>query len=302
MTNRKIFVSIASYRDPELPRTLKSMLDNAKNPENLFPTVVCQDKKTDFPNLDFVPNISYIQMDYTDALGPCYARKIAMQCYQNEDYFLQLDSHIIFAKNWDEKLFKIYDQAKEICKKPIITHYPPGYEVLKNGEIRFDQSQRDTDTLRVISDNVKVLRGWRNGWKGQRDRPLESKIIAAGFMFGDGNMVKELPYDDRIFFVGEEITYSLRAYTRGYRFFAPQIPICYHFNGRVGYPKFWNKGDDMHRPVRWNHLERSSRAVVHKILTGVEKGTYGSADDKLAEKYQEFIGINFDYHYSHGGK
>lgn len=297
-----IFVSIVSYRDPELVRTLKSMLENADRPNELHITVVSQDRDNEHPSLDFVPNLAYVKMSYLDALGPCYARKIAMQTYQNEDYFLQLDSHIIFVKSWDTKLLKIYDQAKKQSDKPIITHYPPGYKVLANNSVEFDESQKNTDRLMVISDNVKVLRGWRNGWDGPRNKPCESKIIAAGFMFGEGNMVRELPYDDRIFFVGEEITYSLRAYTRGYKFFAPQFPICYHFNGRHGYPKFWTRGDDQRRPVKWGHLERSSRAVVHKILTGIEKGTYGSANDKLAKEYQDWIGINFQEHYAKGGK
>jgi hypothetical protein len=298
-----IFVSIASYRDPELTRTVKSMLENADRPQDLRITVVAQDKKDEFQDLSFVgPYLTYVKMDYSDALGPCYARKVAMQCYQNEDYFLQLDSHIQFVKHWDTKLMNIYNQAKEVCDKPIITHYPPGFEVTKSGTIKFDEKQKDTEALKVIADNVKVLRGWRDGWHGTRDKPLESKIIAAGFLFGPGNIVKELPYDERIFFVGEEITYSLRAYSRGYKFFAPQEPICYHFNGRHGYPKFWTRGDEIRRPVRWSQLERSSRAVIHKILTGIEKGTYGIADEKLAENYQKFIGIDFKEHYAKGGK
>lgn len=298
-----IFVSIASYRDPELTRTLKSMIENADRPQDLRITVVAQDKKDEFQDLSFVgPHLTYVKMDYLDARGPCHARKVAMQCYSNEDYFLQLDSHIIFVKGWDTKLLGIYNQAKEVCDKPIITHYPGGYTVLSNGEIEFDKSQKDTDTLKVITDNVKVLRGWRDGWKGSRDKPAESKIIAAGFLFAHGKIVEELPYDDRIFFVGEEITYSLRAYTRGYKFFAPQFPICYHFNGRHGYPKFWTRGDDMKRSIRWSHLERSSRVIINKILTGIEKGTYGYNNDKLAQEYQKFIGVNFKQHYANGGK
>lgn len=297
-----IFVSIASYRDPEIVRTLKSMLDNADNPSALHVTVVSQERDNEHPNLNFVPNIAYIKMSYLDALGPCYARKVAQQTYQGEDYYLQLDSHILFVKSWDTKLIQIYNQAKEVCDKPIITHYPPGYKVLQSGKVEFDESQKDTDTLKVIADNVKVLRGWRSGWSESRNKPAESKIIAAGFLFAEGNIVNEIPYDDRIFFVGEEITYSLRAYTRGYRFFAPQYPICYHFNGRDGYPKFWTRGDDQRRAVRWGTLERSSRAIVHKILTGIEKGTYGYANEELAEQYQKFIGINFKEHYSKGGK
>ena len=35
MKEETIFIQIASYRDPELPITLKSCIDNANNPENL---------------------------------------------------------------------------------------------------------------------------------------------------------------------------------------------------------------------------------------------------------------------------
>ena len=35
MKDETIFIQIASYRDPELPITLKSCIDNAHKPENL---------------------------------------------------------------------------------------------------------------------------------------------------------------------------------------------------------------------------------------------------------------------------
>ena len=44
---KKIFVSIASYRDPELCPTVKNMLENAKNPEDLRITIAWQHSKED---------------------------------------------------------------------------------------------------------------------------------------------------------------------------------------------------------------------------------------------------------------
>ena len=35
MKEETIFIQIASYRDPELPITLQSCIENANNPENL---------------------------------------------------------------------------------------------------------------------------------------------------------------------------------------------------------------------------------------------------------------------------
>ena len=49
----KIFVQIASYRDPELVPTIKNMLENAKRPKNLRFGIARQFKKDDgFDNLD----------------------------------------------------------------------------------------------------------------------------------------------------------------------------------------------------------------------------------------------------------
>ena len=49
----KIFVQIASYRDPQLVPTIKDMLANAKNPKNLVIGVARQFSESDgFDNLD----------------------------------------------------------------------------------------------------------------------------------------------------------------------------------------------------------------------------------------------------------
>jgi len=49
----KIFVQIASYRDPQLVHTIKDMLSNAKKPENLVFGIARQFSESDgFDNLD----------------------------------------------------------------------------------------------------------------------------------------------------------------------------------------------------------------------------------------------------------
>ena len=49
----KIFIQIASYRDPQLIHTIKDMLANAKKPQNLVLGIARQYSETDgFDNLD----------------------------------------------------------------------------------------------------------------------------------------------------------------------------------------------------------------------------------------------------------
>ena len=53
MGNGKIFVQIASYRDPQLIPTIKNMLENAKKPKNLVLSICRQFHPEDgFDNLD----------------------------------------------------------------------------------------------------------------------------------------------------------------------------------------------------------------------------------------------------------
>ena len=51
-----IFVSIASYRDPELVRTIKSAIDNASRPNEIYFGLVIQDFDKEIPDLSWLKN------------------------------------------------------------------------------------------------------------------------------------------------------------------------------------------------------------------------------------------------------
>ena len=55
MQNNKIFIQIASYRDPQLVTTIKDCIDNAKHPDNLVFCVAWQHAPEE--------NIDEIKMD-----------------------------------------------------------------------------------------------------------------------------------------------------------------------------------------------------------------------------------------------
>jgi glycosyltransferase involved in cell wall biosynthesis len=117
MQNDKIFVQIASYRDPELLPTIKDCLDNAKHPENLRICIAWQHAEEDeWDNLDEYkndPRFKIMDIHYKDAKGVCWARNRLQQNYTDEQYTLQLDSHHRFIENWDEELIGMFNQLKE---------------------------------------------------------------------------------------------------------------------------------------------------------------------------------------------
>ena len=97
-----IFVQIASYRDPELVKTIEDMLENAKKPQNLVLGICRQYHPEDgFDNLDKYRDDKRFRISdvlYTDAKGVCWARNQVQQLYGGEMYTLQIDSHMRFAK------------------------------------------------------------------------------------------------------------------------------------------------------------------------------------------------------------
>lgn len=76
-------------------------------------------------------------------------------------------------------------------------------------------------------------------------------------MFAPGTIVKEVPFDPHLpfLFEGEEILYSIRAFTHGWNVFSPNKNIIFHHYTRKGEPKFWDdlsiEAKDSIRKVRF---------------------------------------------------
>ena len=109
MGNGKIFIQIASYRDPQLIPTIKDCIKNAKKPEKLVFSIAWQHSDADkWDNLDEFKGddrFKIVDIPYLESKGACWARNQLQQNYNNEEYTLQLDSHHRFIENWDEEFW-----------------------------------------------------------------------------------------------------------------------------------------------------------------------------------------------------
>jgi hypothetical protein len=291
-----IFISIASYRDTELPKTIKSLYDNADSPNELIFGIVSQDLKNKHPNVDWLGDQAKLyKMHARDAKGAGYARKIAMEMYDGEDYFFQTDSHMRFAKGWDTKLKQMLLKSQQLSNnnKVILSQFPAPYTMFTDGSDHYIKGDPD------FWDDVSwtsVVNTWTGVWAGNREtmedksKPMKSHTVLGALLFTIGDFVKEIPYEERISFMGEELCIAIRAYTRGWEIYAPNEMICWHFYKREDRPKIWK---DSTGTRSWTDIEMYSQKVQRNILLGVEQGIYGIGDyDKYLE-YQNMIGINF---------
>ena len=293
-----IFISIASYRDAELPKTIKNIISNADHPEELYFGVVDQDQRNRWADLSFVPNLKHIKVHFKDAKGAGYARKLATELYEGQDYFFQTDSHMRFANGWDTKLKEMYQWCATDAEtdKVILSQFPAPFEVLTDGSDYYITGDRD---FWDEPSWTSVVNTYYGAWAGNREKmqdrshPHKSHTVLGALLFSRGQIALDIPYDERISFMGEELCYAIRAYTRGYKIYAPNEMLAWHFYKRNDRPKVW--GD---KKLEWFKIEKSSKDVQKNVLTGVERGTYGIEDEGLYQQYQKMIGIDFKEFYS----
>jgi hypothetical protein len=293
----KIFISIASYRDPELEHTIKSAMDNADNPTQLNFGIVHQGTGSEMPDLSWINNKKIISMHPRDAMGVGFARSKAMELYSGEEYFLQIDSHIQFVSGWDTKLISQLKMAQKKSKnnKIIISAFPGMYirESNRAEIIGFHKGNEMTYPCKQVLSRRKTG-AWaslRVEFESKDNIPEESNTVLAGFMFTTGNIVKEIPYDPEISFFGEELCFAVRAWTSGWDIYSPKEFILYHFYGRNGYKKVWK--DNGLRKISWEDIEARSEEKQKRVLCGIEEGIYGLNNVRPIEEYEKFVGYNF---------
>lgn len=297
-----IFISIASYRDVLCSTTVRNIYENAKNPMNVFIGIVEQnnaENKNELclsENLDkkFLNNIRITKIPYQDAKGPTFARYLCSQLYKNEDYFFQIDSHTLFVQDWDEKLLKMFKNIQDALKteKIILSHYPSSYETYSKTP---DENIKNVPT---ICSSFFDSRGMISFLGAQvidmnnRDF-IETPYIAAGMMFAKGHIINNVPYDPYLdyLFVGEEILYSARCWTNGYRIITPTENIVYHLYTRKDSPKIWT--DKKYTDI--DAFEKVKTLLkLSKQQSNLESYSFSFGKQKTLEQYYEFAGIDIE--------
>lgn len=307
--NGLIFVNIASYRDIECHKTIKSLITNCNNWKNLR-IYVCQQNSVEdidcIHGLDkkYYDILNVLRLSYIDARGPTWARFLIQQRYSGEQYYLQIDSHTIFEKDWDMKLINTLNNLPE---KSCLTQYLPEYEIGKIKTIPKLRSELKVTHIcpmdgftRISSKHVDVNSKYNvpfisNGWSGC-------------FSFSSGDICIDAPidcYTPDVFF-GEEMDIAIRLFTRGWNFYSPNYPIAYTNFNRNYRDTFWEK-----KGIGYNkNITLCSRLRIHyrlgtlpkylqllieekypELLIDCEKFSLGK--EKTLKDYEKIIGFNF---------
>lgn len=292
----RIFVQIAAYRDPELLPTLRDCVAKAARPDLLRFGLCWQHDATE--TLAEFANDSRVRLkavDWRESRGACWARNQLQQFYDGEAFTLALDSHHRFLPGWDRKL------KAQLCRlpanKPILTSYLPAYRpgeplARRPDALGLAAAERFTDEGVLLFQPYLIKRRW---W--QRGA-VRARFLSAHFTFADGKFVEDCPHDPQLYFHGEEISLSARAFTHGYDLFHPLRPQMFHFYLRENGPKHWvdhgpSSGIAFGTDV-YNHRSFARlRALFGMDDVVQEFGRFGLGSVRSLAEYESFAGVNF---------
>ena len=297
MGNGKIFIQIASYRDPQLVPTIKDCIEKAKNPKKLVFSIAWQHSTEDlWDNLDEFKDdkrFRIVDIDYKESKGACWARNQLQQNYKDEEYTLQLDSHHRFAENWDEECIVMVKQLqKKGHKKPLLTGYISSFDPDNDPDGRIQQPWKMNFDRFIPEGAVFFLPATIDDYK-ERTEPLRARFYSAHFCFTLGSFVKEVPHDPEYYFHGEEISIAVRAYTWGYDLFHPHKIIAWHEYTRKGRKKQWD--DDSKWVTKNVNSHRRNRKLfgMDDEVKDIDFGIYDFGKERSLEDYERYSGLSF---------
>ncbi len=301
----KIFVGIASYCDKLLFFTIKDCIQKADRPKDIIFGVVDQNdtsQKMAIETLAFKDQIKYVYINKIDTLGVSWARNIVFSLHDDEEFLLQIDSHMLFDKGWDSELLKQYSDLKKLSEKPIITTYPYDFSFNKDNIPSYiEQSYKYVLVLRPhpetkLEEKSAVLR-----FRAEHqlsDKPILGCHIAGGFIFTSADFIQEVPYDPFLYFHGEEQSLAIRSYTRGWDIYHPNIIPLHHYYKKTGIEYLshhWHKDVDSKRSLDSVYLRERATLRLNRLLygDGMKSSAYGLGNVRSLDEYCKFSGIDY---------
>lgn len=283
-----IFVQIASYRDPELLPTILDCLEQAARPQDLR-FGICWQHSADDHSLDEWKAHTQFRIDDVraeDSLGCCWARARCQSLYNGEHFTLQLDGHHRFEPGWDTTLIEMFHQTG--VARPIITTYGGSYDAEKG---RHPCVPWKLKPKPFGKDGALVFVPTKIANHEELTKPIPARFLSGHFLFTLGRWNLDVPYDPSLYFIGEEISLSVRSFTHGYDLFHPHRIVIWHQYHRNGRAKQWEDHSE------WTATDRVSKARVRKLL-GMEDNNHDLTGFELGKNrtladYERFAGIDF---------
>lgn len=241
-----IYVQIPAYRDSELGPTLLDLYAQATEPTRLHTCVVWQHSPEEelADDVRALPGLELVDVPADTSEGCNWARRIAQQRWAGERLTLLLDSHHRFAPGWDTLAVGMYeDLLRAGVQRPLLTGYLPAYDPELDPFGRGDAPYKMYPLGREAGVLTKLTSRPIPWWQDLTG-PIPADFLSLHFVLTDGAFNREVPFDQDLYFFGDELVVGLRAFTLGFDFYHPHRVIGWHAYSRNQRVPHWDDHPD----------------------------------------------------------
>jgi len=225
--------------------------------------------------------LEVVEISHVQSQGCNWARRELQKRWRGEPFTLILDSHHRFARGWDQKLRRAYDALiRQGVEKPIVTAYLPAYNPLTDPYGRrkrplkiYPYARSDGLLLRLIGRPVLAAR--------RLDGPIPGEFVSLHCLFAGGDFNRDVPFDPRCYFFGDEVGVSLRAFTHGYDVYHPHEVVGWHCYERAYRVTHWEDHSN------WEASEAASLRRLRRLLSGRRLRDYGRGDRRGIQEFED---------------
>ena len=236
-TDTTLFVTISSFRDRLCPITIYNLYTKAAYPERITLGVVQQNLDDDIDCLDtycqmlkdnqaqhdrlsllssdkecpFREKITMDRVNAHEAKGPTWARARGSLLLRDEEFCMQIDSHMDFVGKWDTKMMNMWSLTNN--EYAVLSTYVAASEQLPFNEDggKGMNNVHEVPHLCMVTyfGSYGLIRNYATKCARALPRPkLTNAIWGAGLSFSKCHAEKKVPYDPNTPFIfdGEEVT------------------------------------------------------------------------------------------------
>lgn len=217
-------MTVPAYNDPSLIRTIESALENALFPERVYFCIGMQyddDKMPDVSKYLDNPNFNFIFYDVKERPGVYWIRREMAEQHSGQDYFLMIDSHMVFSKYWDAKLINDYEDLRRLHGDRTIISRPTMGEVgeaINNGLIN-DRSHWIVDWNNEAESIERTILPWTSQFPWEGERYQKTYYSCSHFFFTNKDYLTDVGFHQIIRSYSEEYTIAITTFLSGWDYY-----------------------------------------------------------------------------------
>lgn len=270
-----IYVAIACYRDLFLQSTIDSLYRTAKNPEAIRVGCFIQERYPEKPLIsdNHGYKVSVDSQEPGKVFSVCECRNRSLKFLSNEEFVLQIDSHMRFDDNWDETLLKDFHSLSN--SKALLSTGLSSFKANKDGSderfkiLNLRTFEFNNEQSRKTFLDCYELVGQPNFVKGNNDPIRRDWYLCGHFIFGPSKFFKDIVQPEWVGFWGEEIINSIRAFTAGWDVYSVRDVPIYHLDEHIsntGRPRLWEDYPDQYFSNRHPTTDRIIDTLIGKSI------------------------------------